>query len=527
MLRERRRASERIGDPSRRPGRRDGAGARADPSTSRASRHEADRSASPHPSSPAVARGRADDPLPSWNDGPAKRAIVAFVERVTKEGGPDFVPAAERIATFDNDGTLWSEQPDLRPGRLRPRPHQGPGRRRTPSGGTSRCSRPRSRATSRRSWPGTPRDRLELARRQPRRDDDRGVRADRRGLAGDGEAPAVRPAVHRAGLPADAGAARLPAGQRLQDLHRLRRRRRVHAALGRAGLRHPARAGDRQHHQGRSTSCATAGRSLVRLPEIEFIDDRAGKPVGIQRAIGRRPIAAFGNSDGDYEMLRWTTAGPGPAARPDRPPHRRGPRVGLRPRVARRPARPGARRGPANGWVVVDMKADWKNGLRVRGVSYRSLERTRHRGVHSWYRPLGRCPARLAATPRASSPPTGTKRDTVALHPAPLAERTQRRRAVEAVIWGMPAVNYDLLYEALVKAGGNLQPGRLLVAAAGLEEPDAHPEPRRDLLLPFFQHAGRRARRARDSTCRRRFYHGLGHGRLAVRTGRCRTGGGG
>ena len=56
-------------------------------------------------------RSRQDDPLPSWNEGPAKSAIVDFVGRVTAEGGADFVPAAERIAVFDNDGTLWSEQP--------------------------------------------------------------------------------------------------------------------------------------------------------------------------------------------------------------------------------------------------------------------------------------------------------------------------------------------------------------------------------------------------------------------------------
>ena len=103
------------------------------------------------------------------------------------------------------------------------------------------------------------------------------------------------------------------------------------------------------------------GRSvLVRLPEIEFIDDRAGKPVGIQRAIGRRPIAAFGNSDGDYEMLRWTTAGPGPrlglivhhtdAAREwdydrDSP-------VG---RLAR-----ALDDAPRFGWVVAHLKDDWK-----------------------------------------------------------------------------------------------------------------------------------------------------------------------
>src|SRR3954463_13697693 len=53
----------------------------------------------------------AADPLPSWNDGPSKKAVVEFVEKVTKEGGPDFVPPADRVAVFDNDGTLWSEQP--------------------------------------------------------------------------------------------------------------------------------------------------------------------------------------------------------------------------------------------------------------------------------------------------------------------------------------------------------------------------------------------------------------------------------
>jgi len=56
-------------------------------------------------------RAHGDDSLPSWNDTTSKKAIVAFVERVTKEGSPDFVPAPERIATFDNDGTLWAEKP--------------------------------------------------------------------------------------------------------------------------------------------------------------------------------------------------------------------------------------------------------------------------------------------------------------------------------------------------------------------------------------------------------------------------------
>src|SRR5262249_28510790 len=58
-----------------------------------------------------MAAARAGDPLPSWNEGPAKKAVIDFVSRVTRDGGPDFVPAAERIAAVDNDGTLWSEQP--------------------------------------------------------------------------------------------------------------------------------------------------------------------------------------------------------------------------------------------------------------------------------------------------------------------------------------------------------------------------------------------------------------------------------
>src|SRR5262245_53117003 len=60
---------------------------------------------------PASAQPSPADPLPSWNDGPAKRAVLDFVARVTRDGGSDFVPVAERIAVFDNDGTLWSEQP--------------------------------------------------------------------------------------------------------------------------------------------------------------------------------------------------------------------------------------------------------------------------------------------------------------------------------------------------------------------------------------------------------------------------------
>ena len=112
--------------------------------------------------------------------------------------------------------------------------------------------------------------------------------------------------------------------------------------------------------QDAGSRCATASRCSCACREIDFIDDKTGKPVGINQHIGRRPIAAFGNSDGDLQMLQWTTAGGGAALWPDRPPHRCRARMGLRPQVLRRPPRQGARRGHAEGWTVVDMKNDWK-----------------------------------------------------------------------------------------------------------------------------------------------------------------------
>ena len=200
------------------------------------------------------------DPLPSWNDGAAKTGDRRLRRKVTTEGGPNFVPPEERIAIFDNDGTLWFEQPMYFQFALRPRPREGAG---------AAASRVEGQAAVRVAAEG----RHEGARcaggesghgrdhhGHARRHDHRGVRADRQGLARDREASPLQAALHRAGLSADAGAARLPARQRLQDVHRLRRRHRVHAALDREGLRHPARAGRRQQRSRRSSRCATASR---------------------------------------------------------------------------------------------------------------------------------------------------------------------------------------------------------------------------------------------------------------------------
>ena len=202
------------------------------------------------------------------------------------------------------------------------------------------------------------------------RHDDRGVRNDRRRLARDRAASALQAALHRAGLPADAGAARLSARQRLQDLHRLRRRHRVHAAVDREGLRHSARAGGRLVRRDEVRDAApTASRCWSRRPKVEFIDDGPGKPVGINRFIGRRPIFAFGNSDGDLQMLQWTAAGSGarfwascitptPSAN--------------MPTTASRTSASSTRRSTRrtrSGWTVVDMKTRLEARVRVRAVS--------------------------------------------------------------------------------------------------------------------------------------------------------------
>ena len=131
-------------------------------------------------------------------------------------------------------------------------------------------------------------------------------------------------------------------------------------ALDGEGLRHSARAGGRLLRRHASSRCGrTASRVLVKLPKVEFIDDGPGKPVGINRFIGRRPIFAFGNSDGDQQMLEWTAAGGGArfmglvhhtdAEREwayDRKSH-----VGKLDKALDE--------ANARGWTVVDMKRDW------------------------------------------------------------------------------------------------------------------------------------------------------------------------
>jgi phosphoglycolate phosphatase-like HAD superfamily hydrolase len=297
------------------------------------------------------------DPLPSWNDGPEKKAVIDFVARVTRQGGADFVPAAERIATFDNDGTLWSEQPIY-------------------------------------FQFAFALDRVKaLAPRHPEWKTQQPFKAvldnDLAALAASGEKglAELMVATH-AGMTTEEferivkdwlATARHPRFQRpytelvyqpmLELLAYLRANGFKTYIVSGGGVEFMRPWAERTYGippeqvVGSSIKVKYEMRNgtpvLLRLPEVDFVDDKAGKPAGIHKFIGRRPIAAFGNSDGDLEMLRWTTAGTGPrlalivrhtdAEREwayDRQSH-----IGRLDKALDEAA--------ARGWVVVDMKRSW------------------------------------------------------------------------------------------------------------------------------------------------------------------------
>ena len=263
------------------------------------------------PAHHSSAEPRPPDPLPSWNDGGHEEGDRRLRRpRDASTAGRTSCPLAERIATFDNDGTLWSEQPIYfqlafaldRVKALAPKHPEW--KQKQPFKGVLEGDMKAVAASGEKGL-------LEVmaATHVGNTTDEFATivtRLDRHRAASQ-----VQAALHRARVPADARAARLPAGERLQDLHRVGRRRGVHAPVGRARLRHSARAGRRQPRQGEVRSARRQARAAA-AAAIDLVDDKAGKPVGIHQVIGRRPIMAFGNSDGDFEMLEWTTSAPGP-----------------------------------------------------------------------------------------------------------------------------------------------------------------------------------------------------------------------
>jgi len=249
------------------------------------------------------------DPLPSWNATASKEAILDFVGKVTKEGSPDFVPVAERIAVFDNDGTLWAEQPIYFQFAFA-------------------MDRIKALAPEHPEW----KDKEPFASL---------LKGDVKSVLAGGE-----PAIFQIIMATHAGITTDEFGKAVSDWIKTAK----HPTSGRlsmemvyqpmielltwfrangfktfivsgGGVEFMRVFSEQVYDIPPEQVIGSTGKLsfelrdgkpvLLKLAEIDFIDDKAGKPVGIQQHIGRRPLAAFGNSDGDHQMLQWTMAGEG------------------------------------------------------------------------------------------------------------------------------------------------------------------------------------------------------------------------
>jgi len=305
-----------------------------------------------------LAAAAAADPLPSWSEGASKRAILAFVEAVTTPGGPGFVPPAGRIAAFDNDGTLWGEQPMyfqvfFALDRVKTLAPQHP-EWRTKEPFASLLKGDMQKALS-----GGDKALVEL------------VMATHAGMTTEEFDKIVRDWIAAARHPVTKRPYTGMVYQPMLELLAFLRTNGFKTFIVSGGGVEFMRPWSESIYGVPPEQVIGSGIKtrfelrdgvpvLVRLPEVDFVDDKAGKPIGIQRAIGRRPIAAFGNSDGDLQMMQWTAAGPGPslclyvhhddAAREVA--YDRTSPVG---RLDR-----GLDEARAKGWTVVSMKEDWK-----------------------------------------------------------------------------------------------------------------------------------------------------------------------
>jgi hypothetical protein len=310
-----------------------------------------------------AALARAADPLSSWNDGPAKQAILELVKKTTDKSSPTFVPPAERIATFDNDGTLWPSHPMY-------------------------------------TQLAFALDRIKtMAPQHPEWKDKQPFKAvldnDLKALAASGEKGMVELV-----MASHAGMSTAEFEKIVSDWFKTAKHPRFKRPYTELAYQPMLELLEYLRANGFKTYIVSGGGVefmrpmteavygvppeqvigssiktkyeikdgkpvLMRLPEINFIDDKTGKPVGINMFIGRRPVAAFGNSAGDREMLEWTGAGSG---------------ARLMMLVLHDAAEREYAYGPANGlpntkfgtfpqslmdeadqkgWIVISMKKDW------------------------------------------------------------------------------------------------------------------------------------------------------------------------
>jgi phosphoserine phosphatase len=302
--------------------------------------------------------GLASEMLPSWNDTAPKKAIMTFVERVTELSSPDFIPAAERIATFDNDGTLWAEQPLYFQFLFA-------------------IARVTALASQHPEWQHKE-PFASLLKGDPKA-----------ALAGGEHALIDIVAATHAGMTSDEfeglvkdwlATAKHPAtGRLLMEMTYLpmlelptylRDNAFKTFIVSGGGIEFMRAFAEKVYGIPPEQVIGSTGKQqfeirdgkpvLVKLDTVDFIDDKVGKPIAIQKIIGRRPIAAFGNSDGDLPMLQWTCGTPGPrlclyvhhtdAEREWA--YDRSSSIG---RLDK-----GLDQAKAAGWTLVDMKGDWK-----------------------------------------------------------------------------------------------------------------------------------------------------------------------
>jgi len=313
---------------------------------------------------PGTAVLAGSDPLPSWNDGPAKQAVLGFVQRATDRTGTGFVPLPERIATFDNDGTLWPSHPVYTQlafalDRIRQLAPQHPEwKTQQPFKAVLDNDLKALAAAGEKGL-------LEL------------VMASHAGMSTD-EFEAIvsdwfKTAVHPHFRKPYTELAYQPMLELLEYLRANGFKTYIVSGGGIEFMRPMTEAVyGVPPEQVIGSSIETKyemqdGKPvLMRLPQVHFIDDKAGKPVGINEFIGRRPVAAFGNSDGDREMLEWTGAGDGARLMmlvlhddADRE-YAYGPANGLPDTGFGKFSQATMDEAGKQGWVVISMKDDWK-----------------------------------------------------------------------------------------------------------------------------------------------------------------------
>jgi hypothetical protein len=301
---------------------------------------------------------RAADPLASWNDGKAKQAILDFVGKVTTHGSPDFVPIAERVAVFDNDGTLWAEQPmyiqlAFALDRVKALAPQHPEWQMTEPFATV------LKGDLRNALAGGHKALMEI------------VAATHAGMTTEEFEKTVREWITTAKHPKTGRPytemVYLPMIELLAYLRGHGFKTYIVSGGGVEFMRPWTEKvygvpPEQVIGSGIKTKFEKRGGKpvLVRLPEVFFIDDGDGKPVAIQKFIGRHPILAFGNSDGDQQMLEWTAAAAG-ARFMGLVHHTDAVREWAYDRTSKVGHLDQALNGAqALGWTVVDMREDWK-----------------------------------------------------------------------------------------------------------------------------------------------------------------------